>query len=990
MSKLYVGILISSVLIGILTVIPENVNAETWNIETVDSVGIVGGFTSIELDKYGYSHISYYDNTKNNLKYAKWTGSTWSINTVDSAGDVGGYTSMALDNNGYPHISYIDYTNYNLKYAKWTGSTWSINTVDSAGNVGAFTSIALDNNDYPHISYIDYTNYNLKYAKWTGSTWSINTVDSAGNVDAFTSIALDNNDYPHISYHDRTKLDLKYAKRIGSTWSIETVDSAGYVGPFISMTLDNNGYPHISYWDETNTNLDLKYAKWTGSKWNIETVDFEGDVGGFNPIALDSNYYPRISYHDTTNQDLKYVKMTGSKWNFETVDSAGSFTSIALDSHDDPHICYYDTTTRDLNYAKWTGSKWNIETVDSAGDVGKSTSIALDINGYPHISYYDNTKKDLKYAKLIPEVPTRPRNLKVTAGDSYVYLKWDAPSDDGGLPITGYRIYSGLELGKEEFVKKVVDGYIFSDKNLKNDRTYYYYVCAINSVGEGEKSELVEGTPIPDITLPSAPQNLKSSLGDRKVTLKWDAPSDDGGTHITGYKVYRGNTSQGEKTLLRTVGNVETYTDKNVTNNQTYYYNVGAVNSKGEGRIKSNEVSATPNKEYDWQFIGALIGALALIILVLSKISAIIKIINNLISRKRRYFSVFATSRPDGAKVFLDGVDKGKSPVTLDKIQKGTHIVLFSKSGYSDCERRVVVNADQTTTVHCDLKKPEMKLRLSPEPTEIPADGKSKSMITISVEDENGTPAPVPQEMTIVLETNIGLIDSPVVMPAGDAQATSILTSSTAGGTATVKAKSGTGLKNDVAVRYIIEGTEITRIFGTIRNSVNRDPVQEVSIKLNIEGTQIAAITSNKQGEYEYIAEQDYTGQTLYFTIKKDNYIQKNIVYEIDRPTIKSVILLDETKIKIKGKICDETDSPLDDASISFSIGNSTINLNSDKDGSFSFTIGQQLLNQTIGYEVSRKGFKIKSGKLTLIEDLKCINLIKRIPNLMDLIRKFG
>jgi len=170
------------------------------------------------------------------------------------------------------------------------------------------------------------------------------------------------------------------------------------------------------------------------------------------------------------------------------------------------------------------------------------------------------------------------------------------------------------------------------------------------------------------------------------------------------------------------------------------------------------------------------------------------------------------------------------------------------------------------------------------------------------------------------------------------------------------------------------------KIFGTIRNSKNQDPVQEASIKLSIEGTQIADITSNKQGEYEYIAEQDYTGQTLDISIKKNNYIKKNISYEIDRPTIKSDILLDEIKINIKGKICDETDSPLDNASINFSIGDSTIDLTSDKDGSFSFTVGQQFLNQGIGYEVNKEGFEIKSGKLKLLENLKCINISKSIP----------
>jgi hypothetical protein len=180
--------------------------------------------------------------------------------------------------------------------------------------------------------------------------------------------------------------------------------------------------------------------------------------------------------------------------------------------------------------------------------------------------------------------------------------------------------------------------------------------------------------------------------------------------------------------------------------------------------------------------------------------------------------------------------------------------------------------------------------------------------------------------------------------------------------------------------KEIVEVIEKTRILGTILDSDNRNPAQEASIKLSIEGRQIASITSNKQGEYEFIAEQDYTGQTLDISIEKDNYIKKNISYEIDRPTIKSDILLDEIKVKIKGKICDETDNPLDNGSISFSIGKSTIDLTSDKDGSFSFTVGQQFLNQSIGYEVNKEGFKTKSGKLKLLENLKCINISKSIP----------
>jgi fibronectin type 3 domain-containing protein len=91
-------------------------------------------------------------------------------------------------------------------------------------------------------------------------------------------------------------------------------------------------------------------------------------------------------------------------------------------------------------------------------------------------------------------------------------------------------------------------------------------------------------------TVPGAP-TLSASAGDAVVHLTWTVPS-DGGSPITNYKVYRGTTSGGE-TLLTTVGNVSSFDDTAVTNGNTYYYQVSAVNGVGEGS-PSNEVSATP------------------------------------------------------------------------------------------------------------------------------------------------------------------------------------------------------------------------------------------------------------------------------------------------------------------------------------------------------------------------------------------------------------
>ncbi|HPQ05456.1 MAG TPA: hypothetical protein PKZ88_08340, partial [Methanothermobacter sp.] len=104
---------------------------------------------------------------------------TWNITTVDTTNNTGQYTSIALDTNNYPHISYYESTNGNLKYARWNGTAWEITTVDSTGDVGLYTSIALDTNNYPHISYYrgGFLTGDLKYARWNGTAWEITTVD---------------------------------------------------------------------------------------------------------------------------------------------------------------------------------------------------------------------------------------------------------------------------------------------------------------------------------------------------------------------------------------------------------------------------------------------------------------------------------------------------------------------------------------------------------------------------------------------------------------------------------------------------------------------------------------------------------------------------------------------------------------------------------------------------------------------------------------------
>jgi hypothetical protein len=97
-------------------------SALTWTVEVVDSLGYVGKFPSIAIDADGFPHISYRNKdseVNGSLKYAVKTASgAWLIEEPDTVGNVGRHTSLALDAGGLPHISYFDESNLDLKYAR--------------------------------------------------------------------------------------------------------------------------------------------------------------------------------------------------------------------------------------------------------------------------------------------------------------------------------------------------------------------------------------------------------------------------------------------------------------------------------------------------------------------------------------------------------------------------------------------------------------------------------------------------------------------------------------------------------------------------------------------------------------------------------------------------------------------------------------------------------------------------------------------------------
>ena len=191
---------------------------------------------------------------------------------------------------------------------------------------------------------------------------------------------------------------------------------------------------------------------------------------------------------------------------------------------------------------------------------------------------------------IVKAVPTTP-TLSAVRGNQQVALSWLAPSDDGGSPITNYKIYRGTTSGNLSLLTTVGNVLSYNNIELTNGTTYYYQVAAVTVVGEGFKSNEVSAKPA---TVPSAPGGLLAISGDAQITLNWNAPSSDGGDFITTYSIYRG-TSSGNETFLQDTGSAGlSFIDIGLNNGTTYYYKVSAKNPVGESLAQSNEASSTP------------------------------------------------------------------------------------------------------------------------------------------------------------------------------------------------------------------------------------------------------------------------------------------------------------------------------------------------------------------------------------------------------------
>ncbi len=183
-------------------------------------------------------------------------------------------------------------------------------------------------------------------------------------------------------------------------------------------------------------------------------------------------------------------------------------------------------------------------------------------------------------------LPTVPLDFEVVAGNGQASLSWSPPENDGGRPVTSYKVYSGEKRDSLRPLATLGSETSYVAKGLTNGVTYFFCVRAVNELGEGPMTETLPALPL---GLPDPPIGFLVESGTGIITLSWIHPQQTGGSPITGFRIYRGEDPDGLEFLVEVPHSATFYNDMDVVDGLTYYYEIRTVTAGGEGSPSDSE-----------------------------------------------------------------------------------------------------------------------------------------------------------------------------------------------------------------------------------------------------------------------------------------------------------------------------------------------------------------------------------------------------------------
>jgi hypothetical protein len=186
-----------------------------------------------------------------------------------------------------------------------------------------------------------------------------------------------------------------------------------------------------------------------------------------------------------------------------------------------------------------------------------------------------------------PTIPAAPSSVRATAGNASASISWTAPSNDGGSPITGYRVVASP--GGQQVTTSGTSR-TATVSGLTNGTTYSFTVTAINAVGAGPASSASNAVtpvaPAPSQVPDGATAVTGKQASSSSATVTWSPPTNPGSAIISGYRLSRdGTDSAGAGPYATTLSSASrTFTFTKLVSGRTYNLTVQPVSAAGTGR----------------------------------------------------------------------------------------------------------------------------------------------------------------------------------------------------------------------------------------------------------------------------------------------------------------------------------------------------------------------------------------------------------------------
>ena len=277
-------------------------------------------------------------------------------------------------------------------------------------------------------------------------------------------------------------------------------------------------------------------------------------------------------------------------------DTSAAVTWTAPTSDGGSPITGYEVTSTDLTTPLNGG-----ETCSTLGSIGCTVTELTNGDTYTFSVTATNVAgtslPSSPSAEVTPSsVPGPPTGVTAVAGDTTATVTWTAPTSDGGSPITSYKVTATdvttpADGGQTCSGTNPATGCVAS--SLTNGDAYTFTVIASNAAGPGTASS--PSAPVTPAALPGRPTGATATPGDASAAVTWTAPTSDGGSAISGYKVTAADhthTGNGGETCSTsgTIGCTVT----TLTNGDSYTFTVTATNGAGTGPASVASSAVTP------------------------------------------------------------------------------------------------------------------------------------------------------------------------------------------------------------------------------------------------------------------------------------------------------------------------------------------------------------------------------------------------------------